>query len=111
MSDESIASSFDTSATLDTYDLFSGSTFDPETGSLSSVESAEMSVPDSLFNTALKIDTVFRDKANEIAMLKLENFYLKLKSDTDDVEIALLQLEYQFDMLELKLYAQFGFEL
>lgn len=108
MSDESIASS---ATTLDTDDLFSGSTFDPETGSLSSVESAEVSVLDSLFNTAHEIDTAFRDKTNEIAMLKLENLNLKLKSDTDDVEIALLQLEYQFDMLELKLYAQFGYEL
>jgi hypothetical protein len=95
---ESIASSASTFEGWST----EGSSYDPDARS---VESADVPILDSMHTTILELQAQFLDKNNEIAMLKLENFNLKLEHDTDVLEIALLKLEYKFDMLELQLYA------
>jgi hypothetical protein len=106
MSDETITSS------ASTFDEFaSGSSYDPDAISVDSVESAQESLLEKMITQVIDYQARFLDKDTEIAKLKLENFNLKLKNDTDDIEIALLELEYKFDMLELKLFAAFGYEL
>ena len=106
MSDESFTSSGST------FDGFaSGSSYDPDAISVDSVESAQESLVEKMITQVIELQAHFLDKDTEIAKLKLENFNLKLKNDTDEIEIALLELEYKFDMLELKLYDEFGYEL
>ncbi len=106
MSGESITSS------ASTFDSFaSGSSYDPDAISVHSVESAQESLLEKMITQVIELQTRFLDKDTEIAKLKLENFNLKLKNDTDEIEIAVLELENKFDMIELGLFATIGYEV
>jgi hypothetical protein len=106
MSGETIASS------ASTWDSFaSGLSYDPEISSESSLELAEESLLETMITQIIDLQKRLLDKDTEIAKLKLENFNLKLKNDTDDIEIAVLELENKFDMIELGLLATIGYEV